>query len=92
MAEDEVTLHIGVDSSRIIDTVLDTTPLAIFTVNYVPLLEELFGKFTRSVMTNDKNENHRGIVIHKSLIGAMPTDKLWLENLVNSTWDDHGVT
>ena len=39
-----------------------------------------------SVMANDRNENHRGIVIYKSLIGAMPTDKLWLENLVNSTY------
>ena len=34
-----------------------------------------------SVMANDTNENHRGIVIYKSLIGAMPTDKLWLETL-----------
>ncbi|KAK7822246.1 hypothetical protein CFP56_036646 [Quercus suber] len=39
-----------------------------------------------SVMTNDRSENHKGIVIHKSLIGATPTDKLWLENLVNSTY------
>ena len=39
-----------------------------------------------SVMANDRDENHRGIVMYKSQIGAMPTDKLWLENLVNSTY------
>lgn len=43
-AGDEVTLHTGVDSSRIADTVLDATPLAIFTVDNVLLPEELFGK------------------------------------------------
>lgn len=43
-AGDEVTLHTGVDSSRISDTVLDATPLAIFTVDNVLLPEELFGK------------------------------------------------
>ncbi|XP_059456922.1 fasciclin-like arabinogalactan protein 10 [Corylus avellana] len=43
-AGDEVTLHTGVDSSRIADTVLDSTPLAIFTVGDVLLPSELFGK------------------------------------------------
>lgn len=43
-AGDEVTLHTGVDSSRIADTILDATPLAIFTVDTVLLPTELFGK------------------------------------------------
>lgn len=43
-AGDSVTLHTGVDSSRIADTVLDSTPLAIFTVDNVLLPTELFGK------------------------------------------------
>jgi hypothetical protein len=43
-AGDEVTLHTGVGSSRIADTVLDSTPLAIFTVGNVLLPTELFGK------------------------------------------------
>ena len=43
-AGDEVTLHTGVDSSRVADTVLDSTPLAIFTVGSVLLPTELFGK------------------------------------------------
>ncbi|KAK4269711.1 hypothetical protein QN277_022833 [Acacia crassicarpa] len=42
-AGDSVTLHTGVDSSRISDTVLDSTPLAIFTVDNVLLPTELFG-------------------------------------------------
>lgn len=43
-AGDEVTLHTGVGASRIADTVLDSTPLAIFTVDNVLLPTELFGK------------------------------------------------
>lgn len=43
-AGDSVTLHTGVDSSRLADTVLDSTPLAIFTVDNVLLPTELFGK------------------------------------------------
>ncbi|KAJ0052565.1 fasciclin-like arabinogalactan protein 8 [Pistacia vera] len=43
-AGDEVTLHTGVASSRVADTVLDSTPLAIFTVDNVLLPTELFGK------------------------------------------------
>ena len=46
-AGDEITLHIGVDSSKIANTVLDATPLAIITVDNVLLSEELFGKFIR---------------------------------------------
>lgn len=41
---DEVTLHTGVDSSRVADTVLDSTPFSIFTVDNVLLPPELFGK------------------------------------------------
>ncbi|KAF5732968.1 fasciclin-like arabinogalactan protein 10 [Tripterygium wilfordii] len=41
---DEVTLHTGIGPSRIADTVLDSTPLAIFTVDSVLLPVELFGK------------------------------------------------
>lgn len=43
-AGDQVTLHTGVDSSRVADTVLDATPLAIFTIDNVLLPLELFGK------------------------------------------------
>ncbi|XP_044501405.1 fasciclin-like arabinogalactan protein 8 [Mangifera indica] len=43
-AGDEVTLHTGVASSRVADTVLDSTPLAILTVDNVLLPTELFGK------------------------------------------------
>ena len=43
---DKVTLHTRVDLLRIADTVLDATPLAIFTVSNVLLPEELFKKFT----------------------------------------------
>ncbi|KAK2650516.1 hypothetical protein Ddye_018005 [Dipteronia dyeriana] len=42
-AGDEVTLHTGVGPSRVADTVLDATPLAIFTVDSVLLPTELFG-------------------------------------------------
>lgn len=41
---DSVVLHTGVDSSRLADTVLDATPVAIFTVDNVLLPAELFGK------------------------------------------------
>lgn len=43
-AGDAVTLHTGVGSSRIADTVLDATPLAIFSVDSLLLPTELFGK------------------------------------------------
>ncbi|KAK4846407.1 hypothetical protein QYF36_016878 [Acer negundo] len=43
-AGDEVTLHTGVGQSRVVDTLLDSTPLAIFTVDSVLLPTELFGK------------------------------------------------
>lgn len=41
---DSVVLHTGVASSRLADTVLDATPVAIFTVDNVLLPTELFGK------------------------------------------------
>ncbi|XP_019056691.1 PREDICTED: fasciclin-like arabinogalactan protein 10 [Tarenaya hassleriana] len=41
---DEVVLHTGVGPSRVADTVLDATPVAIFTVDNVLLPTELFGK------------------------------------------------
>lgn len=41
---DEVVLHTGVASSRLVDTVLDATPVIIFTVDNVLLPTELFGK------------------------------------------------
>ncbi|XP_027333755.1 fasciclin-like arabinogalactan protein 10 [Abrus precatorius] len=44
VAGDSVTLHTGVDSSRIADTVLDSTPLAIYSVDSVLLPSELFAK------------------------------------------------
>ncbi|XP_031092671.1 fasciclin-like arabinogalactan protein 8 [Ipomoea triloba] len=40
---DSVTLHTGVDSSRVASTVIDSTPLCIFTVDKVLLPAELFG-------------------------------------------------
>ncbi|PKU87004.1 fasciclin-like arabinogalactan protein 8 [Dendrobium catenatum] len=40
---DDVTLHTGVDSSRVANTVLDDTPVAILTVDSVLLPSELFG-------------------------------------------------
>ncbi|GAV75687.1 Fasciclin domain-containing protein [Cephalotus follicularis] len=43
-AGDSVTLHTGVGSSRVADTVLDSTPVAIFTVDSLLLPVELFGK------------------------------------------------
>ncbi|KAK6162462.1 hypothetical protein DH2020_002303 [Rehmannia glutinosa] len=43
-AGDSVSLHTGVDSSRIASTVLDSTPLCIFTVDSLLLPVELFGK------------------------------------------------
>ncbi|KAL5792551.1 hypothetical protein ACOSP7_001145 [Xanthoceras sorbifolium] len=43
-AGDEVTLHTGVGPSRVADTVLDSTPLVIFTVDSVLLPTEFFGK------------------------------------------------
>ncbi|XP_057807432.1 fasciclin-like arabinogalactan protein 10 [Salvia miltiorrhiza] len=43
-AGDSVTLDTGVDSSRIASTVLDATPLCIFTVDSLLLPVELFGK------------------------------------------------
>ncbi|KAL5538537.1 hypothetical protein UlMin_044795 [Ulmus minor] len=43
-AGDSITLHTGVDSSRLADTVVDSTPLVIFTVDNVLLPTELFGK------------------------------------------------
>ncbi|KAL3829591.1 hypothetical protein ACJIZ3_018393 [Penstemon smallii] len=43
-AGDSVSLDTGVDSSRIASTVLDSTPLAIFTVDSLLLPVELFGK------------------------------------------------
>ncbi|TKY65590.1 Fasciclin arabinogalactan protein 10 [Spatholobus suberectus] len=44
VAGDSVTLHTGFDSSRIADTVLDSTPLSIFTVDNLLLPPELFAK------------------------------------------------
>ncbi|MED6160173.1 Kinesin-like protein fla10 [Stylosanthes scabra] len=44
VAGDSVTLHTGVDSSRVADTVLDATPLSIYSVDSVLLPTELFGK------------------------------------------------
>ncbi|XP_020218495.1 fasciclin-like arabinogalactan protein 10, partial [Cajanus cajan] len=44
VAGDSVTLHTGVDSSRIADTVLDSTPLSIYSVDSVLLPSELFAK------------------------------------------------
>ncbi|KAJ4845547.1 Fasciclin-like arabinogalactan protein 10 [Turnera subulata] len=41
---DSVVLHTGVDSSRVAETILDATPLVIFTVDNVLLPQELFGK------------------------------------------------
>jgi uncharacterized surface protein with fasciclin (FAS1) repeats len=41
---DEVILHTGVAPSRLADTVLDATPVVIFTVDNVLLPAELFGK------------------------------------------------
>ncbi|KAL3738714.1 hypothetical protein ACJRO7_020143 [Eucalyptus globulus] len=43
-AGDSVALDTGVDSSRVASTVLDSTPVAIFTVDNVLLPTELFGK------------------------------------------------
>lgn len=43
-AGDSVTLVSGVDSSRVAGTVIDSTPLCIFTVDNVLLPTELFGK------------------------------------------------
>ncbi|XP_059651525.1 fasciclin-like arabinogalactan protein 8 [Cornus florida] len=43
-AGDSVTLDTGVDSSRVAATVIDTTPLCIFTVDSVLLPTELFGE------------------------------------------------
>ncbi|KAF8380400.1 hypothetical protein HHK36_027886 [Tetracentron sinense] len=43
-AGDSVTLNTGVDSSRISGTVIDSTPLCIFTVDSLLLPSELFGK------------------------------------------------
>ncbi|KAJ7951008.1 Fasciclin-like arabinogalactan protein [Quillaja saponaria] len=43
-AGDSVTLHSGLTSSRVAETVLDATPVAIFTVDSVLLPTELFGK------------------------------------------------
>ncbi|CAK9186500.1 unnamed protein product [Ilex paraguariensis] len=43
-AGDSVTLDTGVDSSRIATTVLDSTPLCIFTIDSILLPAELFGK------------------------------------------------
>ncbi|KAJ7962238.1 Fasciclin-like arabinogalactan protein [Quillaja saponaria] len=43
-AGDSVTLHSGLTSSRIAETVLDATPVVIFTVDSVLLPTELFGK------------------------------------------------
>lgn len=42
-AGDEVTLHAGLDSSRVATTVMDTTPLCVFTVDSLLLPTELFG-------------------------------------------------
>ncbi|CAF2302876.1 BnaA04g26210D [Brassica napus] len=41
---DEVVLHTGIASSRLVHTVLDATPVVIFTVDNVLLPTELFGK------------------------------------------------
>lgn len=43
-AGDSVTLHTGMGPSRVAETVLDSTPLVIFTVDNVLLPVELFGK------------------------------------------------
>ncbi|KAJ8900059.1 hypothetical protein K2173_024175 [Erythroxylum novogranatense] len=43
-AGDEVTLHTGVDSSRVADTIVDSPPLVILSVDNVLLPAELFGK------------------------------------------------
>ncbi|OIV98732.1 hypothetical protein TanjilG_24903 [Lupinus angustifolius] len=42
VAGDSITLHTGVDSSRIANTVLDSTPLTIYTIDSVLLPTELF--------------------------------------------------
>ena len=42
--DDEVVLHTGIASSRLVHTVLDATPVVIFTVDNVLLPTELFGK------------------------------------------------
>ncbi|XP_058737229.1 fasciclin-like arabinogalactan protein 10 [Vicia villosa] len=44
VAGDSVTLHTGVDSSRIADTILDSTPISIYSVDSVLLPPELFAK------------------------------------------------
>ncbi|KAJ8756297.1 hypothetical protein K2173_025109 [Erythroxylum novogranatense] len=43
-AGNEVTLHTGVDSSRVANTIIDSQPLVIFSVDKVLLPVELFGK------------------------------------------------
>lgn len=44
VAGDSLTLHTGVDSSRIAETILDSTPLSIYSVDSVLLPPELFAK------------------------------------------------
>ncbi|KHN29436.1 Fasciclin-like arabinogalactan protein 10 [Glycine soja] len=44
VAGDSLTLHTGVDSSRIADTILDSSPLSIYSVDSVLLPQELFAK------------------------------------------------
>lgn len=43
-AGDSLTIHTGVDSSRVADTILDSTPLSIYSVDSVLLPPELFAK------------------------------------------------
>lgn len=50
-----------------------------------------------NVMTNGSSKKHEGIVIHKSLIKVVPTDKFWLQNLTNFIylalpWNDSTMT
>lgn len=43
-AGDQLTLHTGGDSARVVNTIIDSTPLSIFSVDSVLLPVELFGK------------------------------------------------
>ncbi|XP_075658615.1 pectinesterase 3-like [Castanea sativa] len=56
--------------------------------NFLILVKQLKPGQVNVLTTNGSNgmANQRGIVIHKSLIGVVPANKIWLEDSKNSTY------
>ncbi|KAM4108192.1 hypothetical protein ACB094_03G026600 [Castanea mollissima] len=90
----EYTLHVHIGSQFFRNCIIKGTVDFIFgkvaaVFQNCPILVKQSKPGRVNVLTADGSngmENQRGIVIHKSLIGAMLANKIWLEDLENSTY------